>query len=491
MPPAGAGPEEIVIMADMTGQPNRQPRQLMHTRIGRMITSVTCAALLAGTAPAPLFAQQPPPPPPNGQQQQGYSPEQLDAVLAPIALYPDQLLTQVLMASAFPDQVQAAAQWVAQPANAQLQGDQLANALVPLPWDPSVKSLVPFPQVLQQMTAQQDWLQQLGYAVSVQQPDVMASVQRLRKQAEIAGQLHSSDHQVVSNDGGSIVIAPAQPNVVYVPSYNPVDVYGAWPYPDYPPFYLPPPVGYVGYGGAAVVGGLAFGAGIAIGAFATAGLWGWARPNWGGGNVFINVNNYNRWSPGRPWNGGPNWHPYRPVGRPGWGYRRPAAAFHPPGGYRPGPGYRPGAPGYRPGVRPPPPVVPRGGVHPGQPPAGVRPGTRPGERPGERPGTRPGNERPGARPGGERPGARPGGERPGARPGGERPGARPGGERPGGERPGARPGGERPGGERPAPRPESRPAPHAAAPRPAPHPAAPRPAPHPSGGGGGGHREHK
>jgi hypothetical protein len=448
-------------MADKLGEPtntvNRQPRVLMHTRIGRLITSVTCAALLASTAPAPLFAQQPPPPPQQqgGQQQQGYSPEQLDAVLAPIALYPDQLLTQVLMASAFPDQVTAAAQWIGNPANQQLQGDQLANALVPLPWDPSVKSLVPFPQILQMMTAQPDWLQQLGYAMSVQQPDVMASVQRLRQQAQIAGQLKSSEHQVVSSEGSTIVIAPAQPNVVYVPSYNPVDVYGAWPYPAYPPFYLPPPVGY--YGGAALVGGLAFGAGIAIGAFATAGLWGWARPNWGGGGVYINVNNYNRWSPGRPWNGGNNWHPYRPVARPGWGYRAPAAAFHPPGGYRPAgyrpgaPGYRPGAPGYRPGApgyRPPPPAVRAGGVRPGERPAAVHPGARPVNT---HAGTRPAVQRPATRPAGE----------PGRRPATSAPRERPA--------PAARPA--------PRPAPAARPAP---APRPAP---AARPAARPAGGG--------
>jgi hypothetical protein len=457
-------------------------RKLMETRMGRLITSVACAALLAGTTPAPLFAQGPPPPPPQqGGDQQGYSAEQLDALLAPIALYPDQLLTQVLMAASFPDQCQAASTWLNDQGNAQLRGDQLSQALVPLPWDPSVKSLVPFPQVLTMMNQQPDWLQQLGYAMSVQQPAVMDSVQRLRKQAQIAGQLQSSEHQVVSTEGSSIVIQPAQPDVVYVPTYNPVDVYGDWPYPAYPPFYLPPPPGYYGD---ALLGGLAFGAGIAI----TAGLWGWARPNWGGRNVFINVNNYNRWSPGRPWRGGNAWHPYRPVGRPGWGYRAPAARFHPPGGYRPAgfhPGVRPG-----PGVRPPPFHAP--GVRPG---GGYRPpGSHPGElgRPGTRPAvTHPGNvTRPATRPEGNvshpgtRPGARPG-ERPGTRPGGAAeaghrappphrtqdarpsPGPRPGGAG-GFERPAARPpgggfGGGRPpggGGARPAPAPRPAPAAH-------------------------------
>jgi hypothetical protein len=330
-------------------------RLLTETPLGRFISSAACAALLIASAPAPLLAQVPPPPPqqgpgpqggfqggpqggPQDQQQQGYSPEQLDALLAPIALYPDQLLTQVLMATAFPDEVQAAQQWVSNPANAQLRGDQLSAVLTPIQWDPSVKSLIPFPQVLAMMTQQPDWMQQLGYAMSVQQQDVMASVQRLRQQAQIAGNLRTTSQQVCRTEEvqgqSTIVIEPAQPDVVYVPSYNPVQVYGAWPYPSYPPYYLPPPVGY-DYG-AALVGGIAFGAAVAVGVGLWGGLYGWARPNWGGGNVFINVNNYNRWAPYRPWRGGGGgyWHPYRPLARPGWGYRAPAAAYHPPGGYR-------------------------------------------------------------------------------------------------------------------------------------------------------------
>ncbi len=478
-------------------------RPLMETRWGRLISSVACAAMLVGTAPAPLFAQAPPPPQ-QGQQQQGYAPEQLDAILAPIALYPDQLLTQVLMASAYPDQVQAAASWVGNPANAQLRGDQLTAALTPLPWDPSVKSLIPFPQVLTMMTQQPDWLQQLGYAMSVQQPDVMASVQRLRQQAQIAGQLQSSEHQVVRTEGSAIVIQPAQPDVVYVPSYNPVTVYGAWPYPSYPPYYLPPPPGY--YAGAALVGGLAFGVGVAIGVGAFGGLWGWARPNWGGGNVFVNVNVYNRWSPNRPWNGNGNyWHPYRPVARPNWGYRPPAAAFHPPGGYRPA-GYRPPVNG---GFRPPPAGFhppaggfhpPPGGYHPGGPTNGLRPPppagiNRPaaGVRPGGVPATRP--AAPVTRPAtpGTRPGTRPeGATRPANRPAAPtRQATRPASPEMGhrtqaAQRPAAPEMGHRTQDFRP-PSAAARPA----APRPAPRPA---PAPRPQGGGGhpggGGERKH-
>ena len=457
------------------------------------VTSTACAALLAASAPAPLLAQQGPPqggPPPGAQgpgpqgpgpqgpgaqasDQQGYSPEQLDAVLAPIALYPDQLLTQVLMASAFPDQVTAAEAWCQAPGNKALQGDALTAALAPLPWDPSVKSLVPFSQVLATMTSQPDWLQQLGYAMSVQQPAVMESVQRLRRQAQIAGQLNSTPQQQVSTQGSAIVIEPAQPNVVYVPAYNPAVVYGAWPYPAYPPFYLPPPPGF--YLGGAVVGGFAFGIGIGI----TAGLWGWAHPNWGGGNVYINVNRYNSISVNRPWVGGATWRPVgATVGRPAWGYRqgtgyRPGAGgFVPPGGA----GYRPVAPGYRPpvaGIRPPAPIA-RPAVEPGR---GV---TRPGTVPGA--GTRPQN---GTRPGGATPPA-------GHHNGGTRPGSHPTG-RPSHAAPAARP--AEPGrgapAERPRPEAASRPAaPSHAAPagRPA---GGERPKPAARQGGNGGNKKPK
>lgn len=180
------------------------------------------------------------------------------------------------MASTFPLQVVAAQRWAEDPAHKGLSGDALTKALDPEPWDPSVKSLVPFPEVLAMMNANLDWMQQLGYAFAEQQADVLNSVQRLRQQAQANGNLQSTAQQVVRTDQQAIVIEPAQPNVVYVPSYNPTVVYGAWPYPAYPPVYLPPPPGY--YVGTALATGLAFGAGVAI----TAGLWNWARPAWGG-----------------------------------------------------------------------------------------------------------------------------------------------------------------------------------------------------------------
>lgn len=209
-------------------------------------------------------------------------------MLAPVALYPDDLLTQTLMASTFPLEVVEAARWVEKPENKTLSGDALANALEKQPWDASVKSLVPFPVVLATMNANLSWLQQLGYAFGTQQTDVFASVQRLRRQAKANNMLQSSPQQTVLTEtvtteapAGSgqapgqqevIVIQPAQPNVVYVPTYNPATVYGTWPYPSYPPYYAPPPPGY--YFGTALATGMAFAAGAAI----VGGLWGWASP---------------------------------------------------------------------------------------------------------------------------------------------------------------------------------------------------------------------
>ena len=163
------------------------------------------------------------------------------------------------------------------------------------------------------MSDKLDWTQQLGYAMDVQMSDVMASIQRLRRQAEVAGQLKSTEYQTVRTEGEAIVIAPAQPNVVYVPVYNPTIVYGTWPSPAYPPVYLPSPPGYAV--GMALLTRLAFGACIAL----TAGLWGWASPNWGYGNV--HVNRYNTINVNRS-----------PINNSNW---RPNGGYPPAGGYRP------------------------------------------------------------------------------------------------------------------------------------------------------------
>ena len=208
------------------------------------------------------------------------------------------------MASTFPLEVVAAARWVEDPAHKSLSGDALVKALEAQPWDPSVKSLVPFPVVLATMNSNLTWLQQLGYAFATQQADVFAAVQRLRRLAQANDKLQSSPQQVVSTQqvtveppaGSSqpptqqevIVIQPAQSDTVYVPSYNPAAVYGSsWPYPSYPPYYAAPPPGY--YFGTALATGLAFAAGAAV----VGGLWGWASPGWGGGYANVNVNQYN------------------------------------------------------------------------------------------------------------------------------------------------------------------------------------------------------
>jgi len=196
---------------------------------------------------------------------QPFNAEQLDALLASIALYPDELLTQLLMASTFPLEVVAAARWVEDPAHKSLTGDALVKALDAEPWDPSVKSLVPFPVVLATLNNNLPWLQQLGYAFATQLADAFAAIQRLRQRAQASGHLESSAQQVVRTEtvtvepagGGApagageagtqqqvIVIEPAQADTVYVPSYNPATVYGDWPYPSYPPYYAAPPTGY-------------------------------------------------------------------------------------------------------------------------------------------------------------------------------------------------------------------------------------------------------
>jgi hypothetical protein len=174
-----------------------------------------------------------------------------------------------------------------------------------------------------------DWTQQLGYAVANQQSDVLDSIQRLRRQAQEAGNLKTTQQQRVEVREQTVIIEPAEPETIYVPSYQPSQVYGDWPYPETPPVYFPPspvyyPTGYP-YGA-----GLAFAAGIAI----TAGLWGWANANWRNGNININSQRYNNINVGRPPINSGNWRPPAaggPGGRPG----------RPPGGPVGGPG-RPG-----------------------------------------------------------------------------------------------------------------------------------------------------
>lgn len=168
--------------------------------------------------------------------------EELDQMLAPIALYPDSLLSQILMAATYPLEVVQAARWSR--ANSQLQGEEAVTAVESMDWDPSVKSLVAFPQVLHRMDERLDWTQRLGEAFLAQEPHVLDAIQGLRQKAAAAGNLRSSDQMRVTRESDLINIEPANPRTVYVPYYDPGVVYGPWSWTGYPPIGWGPPVGY-------------------------------------------------------------------------------------------------------------------------------------------------------------------------------------------------------------------------------------------------------
>lgn len=206
--------------------------------------------------------------------------EELDQMLAPIALYPDELLVQVLMAATYPLEVLQAARWVE--ANANLKGDQLAAALEQQDWDPSVKSLVNFPSVLQMMNDRLEWMQMLGDAFLAQEDQVMETVQQLRQRAWAQGNLGTTTEQrvIVEPQSQKILIEPAVPQVIYVPVYDPVIVYGPWWWPAYRPYYYHP------RGVVIRDGVLGFGLGIAVGV-----AWGyaWGGFSWHRHHVVVNV----------------------------------------------------------------------------------------------------------------------------------------------------------------------------------------------------------
>ncbi|HAX91225.1 MAG TPA: hypothetical protein DCY07_03325 [Rhodospirillaceae bacterium] len=169
-----------------------------------------------------------------------YSRDRLAQLLAPIALYPDPLLAQVLIAATYPADIMDAASWLQSDDNASLRGYQLDEALSYQPWDPSVKELSYFPDVLRMMDENMGWTEQLGSAFISHQAAVMDEVQLLRQQAYAAGALRSTAQQRITIDNGAILIEPVSTDVVYVPTYNPSVVYGAWRYPAYPPYYFTP-----------------------------------------------------------------------------------------------------------------------------------------------------------------------------------------------------------------------------------------------------------
>ena len=302
-------------------------------RLGKQgLVFVLSIALLVATIPAGLSAQDDQAPPPNDQSapQSGQAPayaqqtpEQLQRLVAPIALYPDSLVAQILAASTFPDEVVEADRWVQ--AHPELKGDALAKEVDQQAWDPSVKALAAFPSVLGNMDKNLSWTSSLGDAYYNQQQDMMDAVQVMRHKAQAAGNLKSTPQQVVRNDGDDVDIAAASPDVVYVPAYNPWLVYGypivAWPgwYP-YPGIWFGGPY-------------LSFGIGFGIGWFGGFG-WGWGH--WGfdwhnhyvvynharyfsGSRTFYNRANFYRGGVAR---GGVN-------GGRGGVYNRPGAAARP------------------------------------------------------------------------------------------------------------------------------------------------------------------
>jgi hypothetical protein len=256
--------------------------------------------------------------PAPAQSQQLLNAGQLDALVAPIALYPDPLIAVVLMASTYPLEVVEAERWAA--AHKGLKGAQLKAAVSTQSWDESVKSLTATPSVLQMMNEKLEWTQKLGDAVLAQQPEVMDAIQRLRKRAQANNKLASNKQQTVTTEeqaGQPVIdIQPAEPDMLYVPYYDPSVVYGAWPDPDYPPYYFGTP-DYIGAD--LLAAGLAFGGAYALGSWVGGG-YGWGGGfNWGANNIYVN----------RPLNRNNanvrNWI-HDPVHRQGVRYNNPAVA---------------------------------------------------------------------------------------------------------------------------------------------------------------------
>jgi uncharacterized membrane protein YgcG len=237
----------------------------------QILVSLMSLALLFATWPQELSAYQDQQAPAQAAQAPPYqqqTPEQLQQLVAPIALYPDSLVAQILAASTFPEQVVEADRWVQ--AHTDVKGDALAQAVDQQPWDPSVKALTAFPSVLGNMDKNLSWTSSLGDAYYNQQQDVMDAIQVMRQKAEQAGNLKSTPQQTVTTQGSTVIIAPANPEVVYVPAYDPWVVYG---YPITPwPYWYPYPG--IWFGGPY----LSFGFGIGIGFLAGFG-WGWGH--WG------------------------------------------------------------------------------------------------------------------------------------------------------------------------------------------------------------------
>ncbi|HEY4899786.1 MAG TPA: DUF3300 domain-containing protein [Terriglobales bacterium] len=248
--------------------------------LAAMLSGIVLLATTSNAIAMPMYE-----PPYQEADQAPLTASDIEAIVSPIALYPDQLIAQILGAATYPDQVTAASNFVN---SSGLKDAALMQAVDKQPWDPSVKALTQFPTVLDQMAKNLAWTSALGDAAFNQQKDVMAAIQKLRKEAKDAGNLKTTKEiKVVQESPQTIVIQPANPQVVYVPTYNPTVVYGT---PYYPP----------GYSTAALVttGVIAFGVGMAIGASMNNNCCGWGYYggawgcNWHGGNVMYQNNVY-------------------------------------------------------------------------------------------------------------------------------------------------------------------------------------------------------
>jgi hypothetical protein len=258
-------------------------------KTARGMVAITCAVMV-GTGGATTFARVPLQDAPQTMSSQEdvapIPPDQLDSLVAPIALYPDPLLSQTLVSSTYPLELMQLQQWLTR--NPALKDNALADAVAKEPWDASVQSMAGLPDVVKRLTDDIQWTTDLGNAFLAQQSAVMEAVQRMRQKAKDTGNLKTTEQQVVETEvvesKSVIVIEQASPEVVYVPSYDPMVVYGAPVYP-YPPIYYPP-AGYYAAGMA-----VSFGVGVAMGAFwGSGGGWGW-NAGWGHNDININRNN--------------------------------------------------------------------------------------------------------------------------------------------------------------------------------------------------------
>jgi uncharacterized membrane protein YgcG len=302
-------------------------------RLSKLLSTTSLSLSLAlgsvpGLAQTAPDGQAPPPPPPvqapaaeaTPPAAESPSPEALNQAVAPVALYPDALVSQILAAAEVPSQAAQAEAWLTE--HPGLGGAALAQAVNGQPWDPSVKALAQFPTVLADMNRNLAWATALGVDYQRQPQAVLAAVQAMRARAQQAGTLTSSAQQRVTASGSSVVIEPANPQVVYVPAYDPWAAYGP-PVPAYP--------GWVDVPGAYVGGpGLVFGVGVGLAAFAAFG-WGWHHwgADWGHRTAWFNHRGFVH---------GPGF-AARGVGRPGFGragFARPGPArfaAHRPGGF--------------------------------------------------------------------------------------------------------------------------------------------------------------